>query len=619
MAAELLDWGLRASLALAVAIALVLALRAPWRRWLGARSVPWLWLLLPASLLAVSLPGPTVVREVPAEALPALVVPAEAAPLAGPGGPADSAPRTGPAPVIAAADDGPAPALDTALLAAWAAGTLVLAAVLVRQQRRFRRRLGALRPRDDGSWAAQTDAIGPVVIGVFAPRIVVPSDFEQRYDEEQRTLVLAHERCHLRRGDLPVNLLACALRCTFWFHPLVHLAAARLRQDQELACDASVLAHHPRARRAYATALLNTQLADLGLPVGCAWQSSHPLAWRITMLSKPLPGPSRLLLGAGLALLATSATAAALWQHQSPTIVMLPAIAAPAATAPLPVLAVEAGTPALAPMAGTDLAVVATAAPAAEVQPALAPEPPSSLAVAGTPVAAAAPVAPLAPGVAVAPVAAAAPVAATPAVAPVAAAAPVAPAAPAASVAPAAGRAPLREAPAPRFIQEPAPLPPPPIPQGEAPRAPSPSVALAAGAAPEAGFEPPRVTLAKPARLPSLAGPADAVLIGAVVMRVDIDATGKPVQVVVQDNQLSPVYARNAIAAVKRWRFEPARRNGVAEPATVLVPVSFGARTPRADSLASEAVSHPKPTYLPRPQYVAYPQPQPVPQPGGNR
>ncbi|WP_374473782.1 TonB family protein [Arenimonas sp.] len=550
MAAELLDWGLRASLALAVAIVLVLALRAPWRRWLGARSVPWLWLLIPAALLAVSLPGPTVVREVPAEALPAVVVLADAA-----------APVPQPAPAQAVADAPTTPATSAALISAWAAGALALAVVLVRQQRRFRRRLGTLRPREDGSWAARTDAIGPVVIGVFAPRIVVPSDFEQRYDEEQRALVLAHERCHLRRGDLAVNLLACALRCAFWFHPLVHLAAARLRQDQELACDASVLAHHPRARRAYATALLNTQLADLGLPVGCAWQSSHPLAWRITMLSKPLPGPSRLLLGAGLALLATSATAAALWQHQPPTIVMLPAIAAPAASAPLPSLAVESGAPAPAPMAATHLAVVAPVAP----------------------------------------------VEATPAVAPVA------------PVAPAAERAPLREAPAPRFIQEPAPLPRPPTPQGDTPRTPTPEVTLAGGAAPEAGYEPPRAILAKPARLPSLAGRADAVLIGAVVMRVDLDATGKPVQVAVQDNQLSPVYARNAIAAVKRWRFEPARRNGVAEPATVLVPVSFGTRTLRADSLAGEAVSHPKPTYLPQPPYVMYPQPQPAPQPGGNR
>lgn len=548
MAAELLDWGLRASLALAVAIALVLALRAPWRRWLGARSVPWLWLLVPAALLAVSLPGPTVVREVPADALPAVAVLSDAASVTNLSAPPSIAP-----------DVSARPDTRTPLLAAWAAGALALAGVLARQQRRFRRRLGTLRPRADGSWQAEADDIGPVLIGVLVPRIVVPADFEQRYDTQQRALVLAHERCHLRRGDLPVNLLATALRCVFWFHPLVHLAATRLRLDQELACDASVLAHHPRARRAYATALLNTQLADLGLPVGCAWQSSHPLAWRITMLSKPLPGPSRLLLGAGLALLATSATAAALWQHQPPTIVMLPAIATPAATAPLPPLAVQSATPAPAPVA---------------------------------------------------------------AVAPVAATATVAPVAPVASAGQAApARAPMRPAPAQRYLDGPEalPLPAPPAPRGELPDAPAPEIAAAETVAADADYVPPRAILAKPARLPKLAGRADAVLIGAVLMRVDIDATGKPVDVVVAENNLGPTYARNAIAAVKRWRFEPARRSGVAEPATVLVPVSFGTRALRADSLTGEAVKHPMPTYLPPPQHVAQPVAQPLPQPGGGR
>jgi protein TonB len=318
------------------------------------------------------------------------------------------------------------------------------------------------------------------------------------------------------------------------------------------------------------------------------------------MLSKPLPGPSRLLLGAGLALLATSATAAALWQHQPPTIVMLPAIAAPAATAPLPPLAVASGTPAPAPQ------VVDRVAPAAPV-------------AAGTPVAAAAPAAPVAPVAAVAATPAVAPVAAvaaTPAVAPVAA---VAPMAPAASTAPAPSRAPLREAPPARFIQEPQALPPPPTPRGEAPRAPVPQVTMAEDVAPDADYQPPRAILAKPARLPYRAGRADAVLIGAVWMRVDIDATGKPAVVAVAENTLGPTYARNAIAAVKRWRFEPARRNGMAEPATVLVPVSFGTQALRADSLTGEAVKHPMPTYYPPPQHVARVQAQPLPQPGGGR
>jgi len=39
--------------------------------------------------------------------------------------------------------------------------------------------------------------------------------------------------------------------------------------------------------------MLKTQLAEFGLPVGCHWQSSHPLKERIAMLNHPLPGPLR--------------------------------------------------------------------------------------------------------------------------------------------------------------------------------------------------------------------------------------------------------------------------------------------------------------------------------------
>jgi TonB family protein len=77
----------------------------------------------------------------------------------------------------------------------------------------------------------------------------------------------------------------------------VHFAAARFRFDQELACDADVLASFPKQRRTYADAMLKTQLADFGLPVGCHWQTSHPLKERIAMLKHPLPGSVRKKVG----------------------------------------------------------------------------------------------------------------------------------------------------------------------------------------------------------------------------------------------------------------------------------------------------------------------------------
>ena len=609
MAAEIFDWLLRSAWALAVAACLVMALRPLWRRWLGAGAVLWLYLLLPAALLATSVPGPTIVVDEPVayEPAPGPQAMAPAAPLLRPSLPSANL-STGPS-VASLASHSPASippvtrdpqvGVLTAALLAWAAGALAVAGWLLVQQRRFRRRLGELQKRDTGLWQASADDIGPVVIGLLRPRIVVPADFEQRYDPQQRELVLAHERVHLRRGDLPMNALACAMRCVFWFNPLVHLAAAKLRLDQELACDAAVLARHPRAGRAYATALLNTQLADLGLPVGCAWQSSHPLTWRISMLKKPLPGSARLMLGAGLAVLASSATAAVMWQQQPATVISLPAVSVAAATAPLPPLAVEGRMPAPAPSAVPSVAFAAVAA-----APVAAPAPTS-------------------PASSVAPVAAPGPAPASPAVAPVAAPgktvstqAPLATAVSGAASATAGvtqpERAPL---PAPLYAQriyayaENPPLPPPPMPTEESGllEVTEPKVVLVAGDNPNAetaGYQPPRIRLAKPARLPVLASLSPETLVAyGMVMKVKLDVRGKPVDVKVHDSKLTDVYERNALAAVKRWRFEPASLAGQPQEATVLVPVWFAGTS--VSNFESEALRHPRPQYRRPPQVVA--------------
>lgn len=609
MAAEIFDWLLRSAWALAVAACLVMALRPLWRRWLGAGAVLWLYLLLPAALLATSLPGPTVVVDEAPVLEPAagsrLVATAAPAPRAALPAANLSAGLPGAIPVsLSPASSSPAPrdpqagALTAALLA-WAAGALALAGWLLVQQRRFRRRLGALHKRDTGLWQASADDIGPVVIGLLRPRIVVPADFETRYDAQQRELVLAHERVHLRRGDLPMNALACAMRCLFWFNPLVHLAAAKLRLDQELACDAAVLARHPRAGRAYATALLNTQLADLGLPVGCAWQSSHPLTWRISMLKKPLPGSARLMLGAGLAVLASSATAAVMWQQQPVTVVSLPAVSVAAATAPLPPLAVDGRMPAPAPSAMPSVAFAAVAA---------------------APVAAPAPANPVN---SVAPVAAPRPAPASPAVAPAAAPAKAVttPAPRAATVSGSASataavtqpeRGPLAAPLYPDRIyaySENPPLPPPPMPTEDSGllKVTEPKVVLVAGDNPNAGaagYQPPRIRLAKPARLPVLASLSPETLVAyGMVMKVKVDTSGKPVDVKVHDSKLTDVYERNALAAVKRWRFEPASLAGQPQEATVLVPVWFAGTS--VSNFESEALRHPRPQYRMPPQAVA--------------
>ena len=188
---------------------------------------------------------------------------------------------------------------------------------------------------------------GPLVVGALRPRILLPLDFEARHAPDEARLVIAHERAHLARGDTRAQLVAVALRCLQWFNPFLHLAGPAFRLDQELACDASVLARHPHARRRYADAMLNVQLAVPGLPVGCHWQSSQSLKERILMLKQPQPGARRRRMGLvvlGLVLGATSYTAWAVRPAPSldvpapPTAPMAPEAppAPPVAPAPLP-------------------------------------------------------------------------------------------------------------------------------------------------------------------------------------------------------------------------------------------------------------------------------------------
>jgi hypothetical protein len=143
-----------------------------------------------------------------------------------------------------------------------------------------------------------------MVLGAWRARVIVPADFASRYTPEERCLMLAHEQAHLARGDAIANAAAAAWLCLFWFNPLMYWAVGRLQFDQELACDARVVSRRAAARKLYAGALLKAQLPTepaWRMPIGCHWQSSHPLKERIAALKYPPPGAGRRLSGAALA------------------------------------------------------------------------------------------------------------------------------------------------------------------------------------------------------------------------------------------------------------------------------------------------------------------------------
>jgi TonB family protein len=278
----------------------VLLVRQPVRTVFGARVAYALWWLLPAAIVAVLLPAPSIA--------PAAIELGRAS--AGAGSP------------MALSAETTATTFDLArlwpvLATLWLAGCGIALLRMAEQQRRFRRALGKLEPLQDALWRASARDGLPAVVGLRA-RIVLPADFEYRYAPQQQALVLAHERVHVRRGDLYCNFgfaLLCALQ---WFNPLLRLAQRAYRLDQELACDACVLAMHPQSRRSYGEALLRSSSTFPAAPLGCPAFGTHPLKERITMLTRPLPSLNRRLSGLALSIALGLGFAGIAWSQQAP-------------------------------------------------------------------------------------------------------------------------------------------------------------------------------------------------------------------------------------------------------------------------------------------------------------
>ncbi|HEY4340332.1 MAG TPA: M56 family metallopeptidase [Steroidobacteraceae bacterium] len=303
MGIDLLQGLFGAAVASSAAILAVGLLGKPMRIAFGARAAYWLWLLVPAMVVATLLPAPSRILQTSAHS----VVRHLGSALANI--------------VVTPTIFHPSSILVNVALAIWGTGTCASIALVLCRQQSFARSLGPIY-RDSLDRRRSATIIAPMLVGAWRAEVVLPADFESRYSEAERALILAHETAHLLRCDVSANAVAAGSLCLLWFNPLMYWAVGRLRLDQELACDAVVLASPGTARRSYADALLRTQLAIQSawrLPIGCQWQSNHPLKERIAMLKHTTPGLRRRFGGIALALALTVSGSYAAWAAQSRT------------------------------------------------------------------------------------------------------------------------------------------------------------------------------------------------------------------------------------------------------------------------------------------------------------
>lgn len=89
------------------------------------------------------------------------------------------------------------------------------------------------------------------------PTILLPASLTAEDRKRDRRFALMHELTHLKRGDHLIMLWYGALRCVWWFHPVVWLMEKPFRMDMESACDAKAVVGMSREEKlAYAALLL---------------------------------------------------------------------------------------------------------------------------------------------------------------------------------------------------------------------------------------------------------------------------------------------------------------------------------------------------------------------------
>jgi beta-lactamase regulating signal transducer with metallopeptidase domain len=135
----------------------------------------------------------------------------------------------------------------------WLAGAMLMVGWNLAAYRLLKNRLAEAVPTGTGEVYETDRADSAFVVGLFRPKIYLPSGLSM----VEQACVVAHERAHIRCGDPWWRLLSFAALTVHWFNPLVWLAFRLSGKDMEMSCDEAVLRRTPvDIRAAYSRTLV---------------------------------------------------------------------------------------------------------------------------------------------------------------------------------------------------------------------------------------------------------------------------------------------------------------------------------------------------------------------------
>lgn len=312
----MIGWLIETLLATSLLMLAVLVLRNPVRQLFGSAVAYALWALPVLRLVLPPLPGDwrlsALVTPLIDQATPRAAVLGMASPDRPAGSIASQALRQAQmnfaeAPLgeatlpPVAAPDGPGIVLF--VIALWVVGALVFLGYHLVAHRAFCHRIQhqarrRTRVADAGVEVIETNAAtGPLAFGIWHKYIAFPCDFEDRYDSDERELALVHELTHHARGDLIANWIALVVLALHWFNPLAWRAFRAFRADQEMACDARVLAGRDAAfTHAYGRAIVKSAHGG-AVSAACHLHTINDLKGRLKMLSTKRKSRGRIASG----------------------------------------------------------------------------------------------------------------------------------------------------------------------------------------------------------------------------------------------------------------------------------------------------------------------------------
>ena len=224
--------------------------------------------------------------------------------------------RMVPAPQASSAGFAPMRALNVALVAAWAAWSgWLLVRMGVAMSGLARRRAAWRHETLDGQRIRVSPDLGPAVVGVLRPEIVLP-EWTLALDSPFRTLMLRHEVEHRDAGDPRLLFVAAVCLVLAPWNPALWHQARRLRLAVEMDCDDRVLARHAEHGR-YGRLLITIAQRQSNLPPALAPTLSEPVTHLERRIRAMMSMPKKFARtrAVSLALVGAAAVAAACAVH----------------------------------------------------------------------------------------------------------------------------------------------------------------------------------------------------------------------------------------------------------------------------------------------------------------